>query len=557
MEWAYGITTVPSRIENGLLARTTESLHRAGFDRPWLFIDGCAKLPDSVFRASGITCHETPLRVFGNWVCAAWELYIRNPLAERFAIFQDDFVTYPNLREYLEYCDYPAKGYWNLYTYPSNEKPVEGWYLSNQLGLGALGLVFSNDALRKLLATQYMVDRPLHPERGWKKVDGGIAMAFKTIGYKEYVHKPSLVQHLGDYSTIGNHHQPHAKTFLGEDFDARRLIPETRPRPKTDRLRIGLVGYNCNTGLGELNRQIAKYCEIDTWLLKPHDKVPTNPLAETCDTIVCKTGDKKKIEQFVRQVDCIVFCETPYYTELVTYAQKHSKRLVCVPMLEWMPAGGRGWPKLVDLFLCPTKQCYDAFSKTVPCKYFPWPVDTAHFPYSQRSVCNKFLFIAGHGGWEGRKGIAVIQAARKIWPEMPLAVRSQVAADWHGCQLLPSPASNSGLYSVGDVLVSPHSVDGLGLEPIEALASGMPVISTDGEPWNEFPSIGKIQAGIEKRTIRRPIDWYLPDPASLVEICRGLLAEDISEQSKAGREWAEARDWAKLADSFMELVRHG
>ena len=68
-----------------------------------------------------------------------------------------------------------------------------------------------------------MFDRPQETLRGWRAIDGGIVTAMKKSGWKEYVHNPSLVQHIGDISTLGN--KPHAKsvTFLGEDFDANNL----------------------------------------------------------------------------------------------------------------------------------------------------------------------------------------------------------------------------------------------------------------------------------------------------------------------------------------------
>ena len=93
----------------------------------------------------------------GNWVTALWALYTSDAEADRYAIFQDDCVAVRNLRQYLEACEYPETGYWNLYTFPENERNKRGWYLSNQCGKGAVGLVFSSLAVRTLLASQHMV----------------------------------------------------------------------------------------------------------------------------------------------------------------------------------------------------------------------------------------------------------------------------------------------------------------------------------------------------------------------------------------------------------------
>ena len=318
--------------------------------------------------------------------------------------------------------------------------------------------------------------------------------------------------------------------------------------------RIGVVGFNCNTGLGELNRQIATYAEVDRWLIKPHPQIATNDDLFV-DSTICTGG--VKVQEFIRSIDTLLFCEHPYYDNLITYAKQYKKRLVCVPMMEWMTPGAKGWPQEVDLFICPTGQCFDLFSKTVNCIHFPWPVDVNRFKYIQRDTCNKFLFINGHGGFQGRKGASVIKEALELWPEMPLLVRSQKKEDWpKSTEFLPEEKSNADIYSTGDVLISPHSVDGLGLEPMEAMACGMPVITTDGLPWNEIPSIGKIKAHIEKRRVRRPVDWHVPSAAHLVSICKNLLGTSLTKYSKEARTWAESNSWnPETVARFNKIVR--
>lgn len=260
MKWAYGVTTVLERRKD-LLPRTLKSLQGAGFSEPRLFIDGVDSHQDFFWYQSTfsleVTIRSPKIRSYGNWVLALAELYIREPYADRYAIFQDDFVTYSNLREYLEQCPYPTKGYLNLYTFgpPKQEPPPfvgltgrlrVGWFLSNQMGRGAVALVFDRDAVMTLLTHQpqikpggnldgsetvdnkqclkHLVERPLDAQRGHRSIDGGIVTALKKAGYKEWVHHPSLTQHLGNYSTMGSKPHPRAKTFIGENFDARELL---------------------------------------------------------------------------------------------------------------------------------------------------------------------------------------------------------------------------------------------------------------------------------------------------------------------------------------------
>lgn len=229
MKWSYGITTVEKRLPT-LFPRTLESLRNAGFDKPRIFVDGI-QYPASYERFGlPITPRYPTIRTAANWALALGELYLREPNADRYAVFQDDFVTYVNLRSYLEACPYPPRGYLNLYTMPENDRlgPQDGsvgWFPSNQLGKGAVALVFSRDAVVALLTSKYLVERFQSPN-GWKTIDGGIIDAFKSLkdGWKEYVHSPSLVQHTGIKSSMGNRRQPRARAFWSESYDAMDLL---------------------------------------------------------------------------------------------------------------------------------------------------------------------------------------------------------------------------------------------------------------------------------------------------------------------------------------------
>ena len=237
MQWAYCVTTVPQR-KDDLLPRTLRSLAAAGFDKPRLCVDANTGIAKSslldvtrayaeAFPELELTVRYPNIRTYGNWVLSLAELYLYNPGADRFLVAQDDFVTYRNLRQYLEKCPYPERGYWNLYTMPSNQTLAPdgtGWYLSNQFGRGAVALVFNRETVLTLLTHQHMVERPMDAHRGWKAVDGGVVTALAKAGWKEFCHNPSLTQHVGLVSSMGN--KPHrlAESFRGEEFNALDLL---------------------------------------------------------------------------------------------------------------------------------------------------------------------------------------------------------------------------------------------------------------------------------------------------------------------------------------------
>lgn len=239
MRWAYGVTTVPERFGT-TLPKTLASLRAGGFEEPRLFIDGGKGL-----TGYPETIHNPPLRVFGNWIIALWELYIRNPAAHRYAIFQDDILVYKNLRQYLERCKYPDKGYWNLFTYSTNNSAIQGQPIgwleaplgryaeSEQAGLGALGLIFSREAALYILSAPNIVMKPLSPELGHRKVDGAVVCAMNAVRFREHIHNPTLVQHIGLESTLGNPWDETTGTgrsWRGDHFDALSLLSSSSPQ---------------------------------------------------------------------------------------------------------------------------------------------------------------------------------------------------------------------------------------------------------------------------------------------------------------------------------------
>lgn len=260
MIWACGLTTVTQRRAD-LLPATLSSLRAGGFDEIKLFLDGgdhqtCLDY-ERQFKLP-VVGRWPALRTFGNWVLALAELYISRPNADRYAMFQDDFVCYRNLRGYLSKLKYPDPtleqqkrannegrmpsdgGYWNLFTFPSNDEIAPtvgktgrkqvGFYKSNQLGRGAVALVFSRLAVTTLLTSyQHIIDRPQQVE-GHRRIDGGIVGALRKAGWHEYVHNPSLVQHVGLRSTMGNKPHPLSPSWReeGEGFDALHLLEEAR-----------------------------------------------------------------------------------------------------------------------------------------------------------------------------------------------------------------------------------------------------------------------------------------------------------------------------------------
>ena len=226
MEWAYRITTTPDRQYN-YFPKTLEALKVGGFTHPTIFVDDHHSTGTYERYGLPVVYRNSKIRAYGHWLMSLLELWIRYPV-QRFAIFQDDFVCYRNLRQYLDNCHLPDDGYWNLLTFPQNEALAPpnriGWYPSNQRGRGAVALVFGHTAVFKLLTNQMVMAKPKAKENPDRCIDGLIVTAANNMGLKEWCHYPTLVYHMGDCSSIGNRQHVKSRSFRGEDYDAMEMI---------------------------------------------------------------------------------------------------------------------------------------------------------------------------------------------------------------------------------------------------------------------------------------------------------------------------------------------
>lgn len=239
--WRCAITTVPNRID--LFLRTLRSIHDAGFDKPDVYVDGpghyTAHYNDDLAGEVHYRSHNA--KAYSHWLLTVVEMYLRDAEADRYVVFQDDLVCCKGLRAYLDNCKFPHNGYWNLFTVMGNDfvkdkvtkeisvkqYPFEGWHESNQLGQGGLALVFDNEAVVDLLTQKVMYERMWDHSRRHKFLDGAVVTSMMEAGRKEFIHVPSLVQHTGHISSIGNKWEDQkdvALTFKGENWDAATMI---------------------------------------------------------------------------------------------------------------------------------------------------------------------------------------------------------------------------------------------------------------------------------------------------------------------------------------------
>lgn len=322
--------------------------------------------------------------------------------------------------------------------------------------------------------------------------------------------------------------------------------------------RIGIVGFASNSGLGTLSWEFARNLKPERILLAKtrYAEFPGRfPFAR-------RGLDAENIEWLLSGIDVLVMFETPGGEwDIIRLAKKRGVRTVMIPMYECMP---QPWPALPDLVLCPSKLDYRLFraelGQQTLVKHLPVPVARDRVRFKRRNRALVFEHHAGHGGLFGRNGThELLAAASMLKSDAKILIYSQRDLDF----VHPKVEIRVGnfenywdLWGSGDVFVFPHKFDGLSLPIQEALASGMPVLSTSIEPFigwlpNEwfFPAVEHTQM----RVFQRFVDVAVIDPADIAKSIDSWYGTSIADASQTANRLAAKLDWSTLKDEYIKI----
>jgi glycosyltransferase involved in cell wall biosynthesis len=359
----------------------------------------------------------------------------------------------------------------------------------------------------------------------------------------------------------------------------------TRDRNSRPRLRgggpakVGLIGWNTATGLGAMNRDLVRRGLVDRWLVFGHPGFATLPVPETiCQIDSVPYNPDYDLSPWLDGLDWLLFLEHPYVKDCTRQAHDHRVRVAFIPM--WELANPRhDWLPLIDLVICPHLWCYRVF-KDWKSRYdagwdvvhIPWPVDFHRLPYRQRQRCRRFLFINGTGGCRAvslqngsasprRKGIDLVLDAAALVPSASFLVYTQrplTRACPPNVELRSERSGRAELYREGDVCLQPSHWEGLGLQMLECQAAGIPLVTTDAPPMNEYKPLRVVP--VHQRDVVSIADFH-PFTANfmkaedLAAILQEIQGADVSGASRAAREFIEReRGWDRALDSFRKLL---
>jgi len=318
-----------------------------------------------------------------------------------------------------------------------------------------------------------------------------------------------------------------------------------------------VVARKDNTGFGRQAQDARKVLQVGFHFVCPSDRIEGEPPVGDDEFWLRDDLSEDDLAALLGKVKGIIFFETytTWHRSLLRVCKKLGVKSVCVPNWEWFRGDDPMW-NLCDFFACPT-QFTEKIVRSYGWKnarYIPWAFDISRFPMRIISgPARLFIHNAGLVDPDDRKGTRdVIRAFTRVSrSDLRLIVRMQKEA--------PLPKIDSRidvrvgnlktpeeLYKTGDVAVQPSKMEGVGFMVIEPFSVGLPVITTNYPPMNEFVRQPEMLANLKwfKRKAF-PSHWVkhthlrLPRISDLARRIAWCAENDLGPISMQNRQAAE------------------
>jgi len=229
--------------------------------------------------------------------------------------------------------------------------------------------------------------------------------------------------------------------------------------------------------------------------------------------------------------------------------------------------------------VCCTQRHYSVFKDFKMCRFVQWGTDVDLFkPKPKPEHHDKIVFYhsAGLGGVLFRKGTpTLVDAFKQIRdPSALLIISSQRDLRGYPPEMISEvninpriyfrgeTAPHPGNYHLGDVYVYPSKLEGIGLSVPEAMAVGLPVITTNNGPMNEFVSHNGTGKLINIHKFQSRVDsYYWDESLPSVDHLASLMNEYVLDRSSvrihgiAARRTVEAKfNWDKNKAGLLKIV---
>lgn len=343
-----------------------------------------------------------------------------------------------------------------------------------------------------------------------------------------------------------------------------------------DLSRWAVVAHKDDTGFGRMAADVRTVLGVGHHVVIPSERLSDHPLSCSQEVLLTPQDPEQRVRSVLQGLQGIIFFERhSWHPALLPIARQMGILTVCIPMWEWFKGDDEQW-QWCDLFACPTRFTLEVVQQYgwKNAVYLPWPLDLARFPARKVSTpARLFIHNAGVVDRDDRKGthdtinafkrvhrtdIRLVVRLQKEAPLPPLDPRIQIDIG-----NLTEPGE---LYTQGDVAIQPSKMEGIGFMILEPLASGMPVLTTDYPPMNEFAQHAEML--VHKQWFKRKAyatNWIkhahlrLPQLTDLARKIEWCAQSDLTEIAETNRRWAEStfapdklrQEWTSVLTSLV------
>lgn len=316
-----------------------------------------------------------------------------------------------------------------------------------------------------------------------------------------------------------------------------------------------VVAHKDDTGFGRQARDIRKVLSIGRHIVIPSERLTTHPLNSADEVLLSREDPEEKVKSALQGCQGIIFFErSSWHPEILRCARELGVSTVCVPNWEWFRGDDEKW-RYCDLFACPNEMALRTVRKYGKDNsvLLSWCLDIGSLPSRMiKGPARTFVHNAGLVDHDDRKGTReTIEAFRRTKrKDIRLLVRLQKEVplppiDERIDIQIGNIENYADLYLNVDAAIQPSKMEGIGFMILEAVCAGLPVITTDYAPMNEYVRQPELRARTHWWNRKaHPTAWVkhahlrLPRKDDLVRRIEWCADHDMEHFSLQNRDWA-------------------
>ena len=216
------------------------------------------------------------------------------------------------------------------------------------------------------------------------------------------------------------------------------------------------------------------------------------------------TSTKIEISKFkkwlqINKIESVLFNEQQDFT-ILAWMKKNLPEIKIGAYVDYYTENTIPFFRIYDFLICNTHRHMQAMEKHPQKFYVEWGTDISKYkPLESNEEKHDKIRFFHSAGMSERKGTDILVQTyinSNLKSQSELIIHTQLPCEKicgytkdqleeNGITVIEKTVTPPGLYYLGDVYVYPTKLDGLGLTMYEALACGMPLITSDFPPMNE------------------------------------------------------------------------